>query len=190
MPLRGIVQWRSRSLSSSTATRVLRPTCWVPRSVVLLDGRGESGSGPARDCNTEPTEVRLAWLDWQCHARALPAVAAMDALQEYLFDLNGFIHIPAVLDPSSVATLLEVSRHPPPPRDRAGGSSAQEVSLLRPGEGRAAKLRAATDTLHWHRAFRDLMAHPVVAPIIEQLCGARFRLCVTRVRVSLDSLLA
>ena len=30
--------------------------------------------------------------------------------------------------------------------------------------------------LHWNRAYRDLMAHPAVVPILEQLCGARFRL--------------
>jgi hypothetical protein len=92
--------------------------------------------------------------------------AAMDALQAYLFDLNGFIHIPSVLEPSAVATLLEVSRNPPPQPD------------WQAGDGRGAKLRAANETLHWHRAFRDLVAHSVVAPILEELCGKGFRLCV------------
>ena len=96
----------------------------------------------------------------------------MDALQAYLFDLNGFIHIPAVLEPATVSTLLKLSRQPPLP------NSAGTAQSWQPGDGRAAKLRAATNTLHWHRAFRDVMAHPVVTPIIEQLCGARFRLCV------------
>jgi hypothetical protein len=30
--------------------------------------------------------------------------------------------------------------------------------------------------LHWNRAYRDLMAHPTVVPILQQLCGPRFRL--------------
>ena len=54
-----------------------------------------------------------------------------------------------------------------PPRDPATGE---------PLEGRGPKLRAANDTLHWHRYFRELVAHPRVAPILEELCGHRYRL--------------
>ena len=35
------------------------------------------------------------------------------------------------------------------------------------GRGRAAKLKAATGTLHWGRCYRDLMAHPVVSAHIQ-----------------------
>ena len=30
--------------------------------------------------------------------------------------------------------------------------------------------------LHWDKAYRDAMAHPLIVPILEQLCGETFRL--------------
>ena len=95
----------------------------------------------------------------------------MDAEQAYLFDLQGFLHLPNVLKPSTISTLLSTTRtnkpDDSPPRDPATGE---------PLEGRGPKLRAAHDTLHWGRDFRELVAHPRVAPILEELCGQRYRL--------------
>ena len=89
----------------------------------------------------------------------------MDALQRYLFDLQGFIHVPDVLDPAHIATLLAEARRP---RDDEPGWA--------PGDGRGAKLRGAQRMLHYHPCFRELLAQPVVHPIVEELCGAGFRL--------------
>ena len=95
----------------------------------------------------------------------------MDAEQAYLFDLQGFLHLPSVLEPSTISTLLSTARtnkpDDSPPRDPATGE---------PLGGRGPKLRAANDTLHWGREFRELVAHPRVAPILEELCGHRYRL--------------
>jgi hypothetical protein len=58
----------------------------------------------------------------------------MDAEQAYLFDLNGFIVLENVLEPSAVASLLATNR-----------------DMQRRGEGK-------TVTLHWDKSYRDLLA--------------------------------
>ena len=35
---------------------------------------------------------------------------------------------------------------------------------------------ADAGVLHWDKAYRDAMAHPLIVPILEQLCGETFRL--------------
>jgi hypothetical protein len=90
----------------------------------------------------------------------------MDAEQAYLFDLNGFIVIKNAVAPAEVARLLAAAnvhkRHgtAPRPRDRAPAKGYQNDQ----------------DALHWDQSYRALIAHPRISPMIEQLCGPRFRL--------------
>ena len=80
--------------------------------------------------------------------------------QAYLFDLNGFIVLPGLLDAETVAELKRDAKGV----ENNGPSSKQNFGNSEGG------------VLHWNRAYRDLMAHPTVVPILRQLCGPRFRL--------------
>jgi hypothetical protein len=82
----------------------------------------------------------------------------MNAEQAYLFDLNGYIVLPGVLQPRVVAALLEANR------DRQIGGAKTAT-----GDGK-------TGTLHWSKGYRDLLLHPIVSPILAELCGPNFRL--------------
>ena len=90
----------------------------------------------------------------------------MDAEQAYLFDLNGYIVVRNALAPDEVATLLAVANE----RKRAGKEPRPELDK----HGRP--YQNDQYALHWHRVYRDLIDHPVVSPILEQLCGPGFRL--------------
>lgn len=76
----------------------------------------------------------------------------MDAEQRYHFGTFGFLVIPAVIGPAAVAELLAVSLKRGPQlhgSERRGG------------------------ILHWSRQFRDLLDLPILAPILEEICGDR-----------------
>ena len=80
--------------------------------------------------------------------------------QAYLFDLNGFIVLPGLLDAETVAELK---------RDAKGVENNGPSSQQNFGNSEGA-------VLHWNQAYRDLMAHPKVVPILRELCGPHFRL--------------
>eukprot|EP01048_Picozoa_sp_COSAG05_P006407 COSAG05_NODE_414_length_10051_cov_120.012158_3_plen_218_part_00 len=101
----------------------------------------------------------------------------MDDEQAYLFDLDGYIVIRGALDPNTVQRLMASNRK------RAGdGRSAGEIykGELANGltTGKAGRPRMANDqdALHWDKSYRDIMAHPQVCAVVEQLCGPNFRL--------------
>ena len=70
---------------------------------------------------------------------------AMTEEQRYLFDLNGYIVVPDVLDESQVQTL----------RDSVQCSADTE----------------SKEPLHWHSLWRDLLDWPSLTPIMEELIG-------------------
>lgn len=86
--------------------------------------------------------------------------AVLSWSQAYFFDLNGFIVLPGLLDAGSLAELK---------RDAKGVENNGPSSRTNFGNSEGA-------VLHWNRAYRDLMAHPTVVPILQELCGPRFRL--------------
>lgn len=71
---------------------------------------------------------------------------------------RSYIVIKDAVAPAEVATLLAVANE----RKRETGNKKLK--------GFAANDQ---DALHWDKSYRDLMAHPVVCPIVQQLCGAR-----------------
>lgn len=77
-----------------------------------------------------------------------------------MFDLNGFIALPGLLTDEQVAELKADAKGV-----ENNGPSAQENFGNSDG-----------GVLHWNRTYRDVMAHPGVVPILEELCGQRFRL--------------
>ena len=70
---------------------------------------------------------------------------AMTEEQRYLFDLNGYIVVPDVLDENQVQTL----------RDSVKCSADTE----------------SKEPLHWHSLWRDLLDWPSLTPIMEELIG-------------------
>ena len=79
--------------------------------------------------------------------------------QRYLLDLQGFVVLPAVLDEGQVAYLhgvLDERRLPPP----AASIESQRFNGF----------------LSWDVAFRDLLVHPRVLPVMAEMVGDRLRL--------------
>jgi hypothetical protein len=79
--------------------------------------------------------------------------------QRYLLDLQGFVVLPAVLDADQVAYLQRVldDRRVPP-----GGTSIESQRF--------------NGFLAWDEAFRDLLVHPRVLPVMAEMVGDRLRL--------------
>ena len=90
----------------------------------------------------------------------------MDGEQAYLFDLNGYIVIRGALSREQVATLLAVANE----RKREGKDPRPKLDK----NGRA--FQNDQHALHWHKVYRDLIDHPLVSRVLEQLCGPGFRL--------------
>ena len=89
----------------------------------------------------------------------------MDAEQAYLFDLNGYIVLQSAVAPDAVATLLRCANERQRPSDDHW-DKAQHGRRWDPSQ----------HALHWDKAFRDLVDHPRISPILAQLCGSAFRL--------------
>ena len=74
--------------------------------------------------------------------------------------------IRGALSADAVATLLAVAND----RKREGNGPRPEKDK----NGRA--YQNDQHALHWDKAYRDLIDHPLVSPILAQLCGSAFRL--------------
>ena len=108
-------------------------------------------------------------------------------LQQYLFDLQGYIVIEDALSAQEVATLNRLidEQNLPPPREstRFGSAPTLASSLVKaePGvpEGMArADQRAPVGSgfLSWGKAFCDLLDHPAILPALRMRLGDAFRL--------------
>ncbi len=107
-------------------------------------------------------------------------------LQQYLFDLQGYLVIENALGPAEVATLNrlidEQNLTPPGKSPRFGSAPTLEASLLsrrvtpdgRPNEARATPVGAGF--LDWGQAFCDLLDHPAIMPVLRFRLGDAFRL--------------
>lgn len=71
-----------------------------------------------------------------------------------------YIVIRGALSADTVATLLAV---------------ANEMKRLGKGE-KPKDFQNDQHALHWHKVYRDLIDHPLISPILSQLCGSAFRL--------------
>src|SRR5690348_8479966 len=79
--------------------------------------------------------------------------------QRFLFDLQGYLVVPGVLDPTTVERMLaEMDAH---------GVDPPEVD--------SDKYRFG-DFLRWSEDFRRLIDHPAILPILAELLGPQFRL--------------
>ena len=101
----------------------------------------------------------------------------MDAEQQYLFDLNGYIVLRDALDAATVASLLADN----PKRATGNGFSAgekyqQEMANGLTTENGRAHMKNDQDALHWGKAYRDILAHHLVCDIVQEMCGPDFRL--------------
>jgi len=104
-------------------------------------------------------------------------LGAMDAEQQYLFDLNGYIVLRDALDAATVASLLADN----PKRATGNGFSAgekyqQEMANGLTTENGRAHMKNDQDALHWGKAYRDILAHHLVCDIVQEMCGPDFRL--------------
>lgn len=79
--------------------------------------------------------------------------------QRFLFDLQGYLLVPSVLDPATVSRMLgEMDAHSVDP-------PVEDSDAYRFG-----------DFLRWSDDFRRLIDHPVLLPLLAELLGPRFRL--------------
>ena len=130
----------------------------------------------------------------------------MDPEQAYRFDLDGYIVLRRALTPGSIADLLAIHRRQPwtptlsnwfnnaanrtrKPSDFVIRESGDRVNPDGVSAAELAELTAARRAgdrslcpLHWGEPVRELIAHPLVWPILEQLCGENFRLDHVNVR--------
>ena len=88
----------------------------------------------------------------------------MDEEERYLFEVQGYLHIPAALDASELQRLnASVDGSPQPPTPPAPGLLPQ-----------------LTDLLAWPRPlsepFRELLDHPSIAPLLDEILGEGHRL--------------
>jgi len=79
--------------------------------------------------------------------------------ERYLFDLQGFIIVPNALSADEVAELNAIMDE----------HIAQECSA-------DMRTHRFVGLLHWGKAYRRLIDHPNVAPYLEEILGAQFRL--------------
>ena len=79
--------------------------------------------------------------------------------QRFLFDLQGYLLVPDVLDAPTIARML-------------GEMDAHSVD---PPEGNSDNYRFG-DFLRWSDDYRGLIDHPTLLPIVAELLGPRFRL--------------
>ena len=79
----------------------------------------------------------------------------MDEHQRYLFDTRGVFTVPGALGPQQLTELNDVF-------DRIENDPSPETG----GVG-----KVGGNALHWHRVYRDLLDHPRISPILEDLIG-------------------
>jgi ectoine hydroxylase-related dioxygenase (phytanoyl-CoA dioxygenase family) len=86
--------------------------------------------------------------------------AGLTAEQRYFFDVNGYLLIEQVLSEDEISRL-------------SAAIDAQRLPI--PGDSIATQ-RFEEDFLLWDGAFRDLMNHPAVVPLLRDLLGDQLRL--------------
>ena len=107
-------------------------------------------------------------------------------MQQYLFDLNGYLVIENALNPDEVATLnrlIDEQNLPPPAESpRFGSAPTLGASLLKAEDAPESKDRGDRDRpvgsgfLNWGKPFCDLLDHPAIMPVLRFRLGDCFRL--------------
>jgi len=107
-------------------------------------------------------------------------------LQQYLFDLNGYLVIEDALTPAEVAALNQLidDQNLPPPTEspRFGSAPTLGASMLTVDVAPEAKNRAdrykpvGSGFLNWGKPFCDLLDHPAIMPLLRLRLGDAFRL--------------
>lgn len=107
-------------------------------------------------------------------------------LQQYLFDLQGYLVIENALDPAEVATLnrlIDEQNLPPPAKSPRFGSAPTPASSLlsrrTAADGALNQARVApvgSGFLNWGQPFCDLLDHPSILPVLRLRLGDAFRL--------------
>ena len=108
-------------------------------------------------------------------------------LQQYLFDLNGYLIIEDALSPAEVAALnasIDAQGLPPPSDSpRFGSAPTLGASLIKaeaavPDSQRLANRDKPVGSgfLDWGKAFCDLLDHPSIMPVLRMRLGDCFRL--------------
>ena len=107
-------------------------------------------------------------------------------MQQYLFDLNGYLVIEDALTPAEVATLnqlIDEQNLPPPDASPRFGSAptlgsslikVEDVPESRMGRNRAAPV--GSGFLDWGKPFCDLLDHAAIMPLLRLRLGDAFRL--------------
>ncbi len=108
-------------------------------------------------------------------------------LQQYLFDLQGYLVIENALSADEVDALnglIDEQNLPPPENStRFGSAPTLSSSLVKPEAGFPESMttgdRAApvgSGFLNWGKPFCDLLDHPVIMPVLRMRLGDAFRL--------------
>lgn len=101
-------------------------------------------------------------------------------LQQYLFDLDGYLVIKNVLEPEEVATLnrlIDDQNLPAPEKSpRFGSAPTLQSSLLSYTKNGAEQTPVGSGFLNWGKPFCDLLDHPAILPILRLRLGDAFRL--------------
>ena len=102
----------------------------------------------------------------------------MNDTQKYLFDLQGFLVVEGVLSKAEVAAANEaIDRHADGIVERVGGVSLSSDSKTMQGEtGRGDLGGLLSWEKPWCDPFRAMLAHPQIAPYLNQLLGKGWRL--------------
>ncbi|MEM7531119.1 MAG: phytanoyl-CoA dioxygenase family protein [Chloroflexota bacterium] len=101
-------------------------------------------------------------------------------LQQYLFDLNGYLVIENALTPEEVATLnqlIDDQNLPAPEKSpRFGSAPTLQASLLNHQNSGDAQRPVGSGFLNWGKPFCDLLDHPSIMPVLRFRLGDAFRL--------------
>ncbi|MCY4061734.1 MAG: phytanoyl-CoA dioxygenase family protein [Chloroflexi bacterium] len=108
-------------------------------------------------------------------------------MQQYLFDLQGYLVIENALSADEVATLNRLidEQNLPPPNEstRFGSAPTLAASLVKPergvpeGEARVdQRTPVGSGFLNWGKPFCDLLDHPAIMSVLRMRLGDAFRL--------------
>ncbi len=107
-------------------------------------------------------------------------------LQQYLFDLQGYLVIENVLSQAEVADinrLIDAQNLPPPGESpRFGSAPTIASSMIMPDNFPESRMKADRDApvgagfLEWGQPFCDLLDHPAIMPVLRLRLGDCFRL--------------
>ena len=107
-------------------------------------------------------------------------------LQQYLFDLQGYLVIENALSQDEVAELnrlIDAQNLPPPEESpRFGSAPTLGASLIKPEDSPESQRRGdraapvGSGFLNWGKPFCDLLDHPAIMPVLRLRLGDAFRL--------------